>query len=453
VSGVVIDADNTSALAGALKTFDDLVNVDVGFAHPVAGFTSFREPFDAEAAATARPVAAAVPGAHRAETGGLPFSTLMLGSGADDTDSVAIFRALFDFDDAKQDVLKGFFARPVLGATAFAAQGESVLRSVIADANSADQVVVTGSFIGGTGAGVLPSLVRQLSDKGISSKLHGIFLLEWLQALNGEGQVRAADMQDNARHGLEYFYKHMKERMKSSALIGPPAAATNQGLAQATPGANGAESLSIFPILAAHALLGFVKDAVATKAGLVHAYAIEENNPKSVLSAPWEGGKSLKTRLDAAQRAAAALRFYTANPKEIEALKDSFGLLASRKVVPDGLYFGIKAHADHANEKVDRMVELVLAVAEHHVKALEHVVSRFAQVFQSMGGLGVDETHRQFMAERPTVHESLKKIWGESQRASLQAVDQSLEKGRGSEAHARSLANKLVKVLLDSLTD
>lgn len=451
-SGIVVDADNTSDLANTLKSFDGYVKPDLGALHPVPGFASFAEPFDSRAAATAQAHLAGGKGGA-AQQGGLRFDSLMMGQGTDE-DSREVFKALYSQRDAAQDVLKGFFARPILGSTAFAAQGDNLMRQVVAEANRADQIAVTGSFIGGTGAGVLPSLVRQLSGQQLSHKLHGAFLLEWLQSTGGEGSVTTADMQDNARHGLEYFYKHMKDNMKYSALVGPPATANLAGLGAAKPTANGGETLAVFPVMAAHALLKFFMDASSTKSGIVHAYAFDYDQPDGLLAAKWHGSKSLRTRLYAASRTAHALRLYEPNSAEARAVKDSFGLLGSKKRVPVGLGRGIDAHARNARDKPDRMAERVFECLAHHRTGFETNVARFATVFQPFGGLGTDTRLQTMRDSAGATLSELQAAWNESDHVeSLWDIEQDLEMGKHPEAHARSLATKLLTALQDHFTD
>ncbi len=458
MQGLIIDADDGSDLAKKLKSFDSYENKEFRTEHPLPGCASLLEPFDPTFAATARqakqaqkPTGGNTDQFPAAQTG-VPFRALMRGDADDDSGDV--FRALFGPEEAQTDVMHGFFARPTLGASAFAAQGGKLIEEVVAKARSADMCIVTGSFIGGTGAGVLPSLVRQLSEGGVTARLYGVFLMEWLRASDtGSNVVSAASMQNNAMHGVEYFFKHMKTHLTATALVGPPAGTTVPLFAATTPADNMGEAPSFFPLAAARCLFS-MPDTTSAGKGSVNAFVVDEADPLELLKKPWLDGKSLLDYIRAFQKCTALLNYYCAAENEpnrkkvVDNLTSKFG---NQDLIPVSLRAGLKTYAAKAkrapslfggDEAFAAFASDFFSALRHHQVHMEKTVSWFDSVFKAAGGLPVNDVE-QLRRDGSKSLDLLKEYWG----ATIE-VPQELISETDPKAFAASLATELRTRLL-----
>jgi hypothetical protein len=380
----VVDSDRTSPLSKALITFNDLVKPELGFHHPLPGAENFLVPFQTQNAQ-----------ADRGATG-LPFRSLFaLERGSKEE---ALFDALFPRDDAGFNVQEGFYARPILGASTFGGFGEldgGVAKTIQARANNAQQAFVAGSFIGGTGAGVIPSLVQQVTH-GSTTQWFGAFHLLWLQPpdVGSQGRTSRAEMDANMRHGLEYYYRAIAPKLASSVIIGPPKVPAP--LAHECPPVDG-EIHSLFHVVAARAMFHFSSSATVANQHAVHCYNHDDHSPKALLTAEWAGGVSLLDRLLIARRAADALDYYLAADAQgaVSALKKAFGMFGGDGGnVPSGLKADILAFADRAGRGrttfgaggIPEFVDDLMADLAHRQRALKECVSAFEKVFGSLSG-------------------------------------------------------------------
>ena len=368
----IIDGDEVHPLAKKLKTFDDYApSADPAFTHPLGRVDAFLKPF-----------------ATRAMAGGdandTSFRALMLGTDAGGDDG-AVFDALFDDEQKDQSVAQGFYAQPSLGATAFAAQHaleDNVLATLRARCEGAEKVFVTGSFIGGTGAGVIPALVASLGD---SQRWFGAFLLRWMDAgqAAGDGVVTTAAMDTNMRHGLDYFYSTVRPHLCAAALLGPPPTAQT-ALISAAPQKSG-ETPSYYHLVAARAYFKTMSDSQATWNNAVLTFAHDEENPTWLLDQDWAGRRTLRTRLQCASRAADWLQdFCEPVPDKAQALASEFGLFGLPEGIPPGLS-GLKAWWKRGRMGKEEFVRALFENLEHRKIALRSASRYFADMFPAVG--------------------------------------------------------------------
>jgi hypothetical protein len=435
----VVDSDRTSPLSKALITFNDLVSPELGFHHPLRGAENFLVPFETQNAQ-----------ADRGATG-LPFRALFnLERGST---SEGVFDALFPREDAGFNVQEGFYARPILGASTFGAFGEvdnGVAKTIQARANNAQQAFIAGSFIGGTGAGVIPSLVQQVTH-GSTTQWFGAFHLLWLQPpdVGSKGKTSRAEMDANMRHGLEYYYRAIAPKLASSVIIGPPK--TPAPLAQECSPVDG-EIHSIFHVVAARAMFHFSSSATIANMHAVHCYNHDDNAPKALLDAEWAGGVTLRDRLLIARRAARSLDYYLATDAQgaVSALKKAFGMFGGDAGnVPAGLKTDILAFADKAGRGrstfgaggIPEFVDDLLGDLRHRQRALTECISAFEKVF---GALPSDSRFDVAESGAGGPLDTLKALW-----RSPTPIPTLSDKTPASEYHHR-LAQALESRLLDA---
>ena len=423
----IVDADNRSKLAKRTKNAAGYVDHNFGIDHPLGDSArGFLTPFDPEAAAD----------------GGseLTVRDLTLGQ-TPKPETANLFDALFRPEDAEQNIHQGFYAKPKLGSTAFAAQsikGDGLVSQINAKIGNHDKVFICGSFIGGTGAGVIPSLVQKLT-RNSAVKWYGMFHLRWLDPTGGgNAAITGADMDRNMRHGAEYFYQYVRENMRASVLMGPPTSGTDNLIGPVSNPANG-ENPSFYHVLASYALHHFRTDAVEDYDGSVGVFNHDDANRDWLLEQEWHGQKSLVDRLQTAAYAAELLEESVSDNFQ-EILRGAYGAFGTKSKVPDGLRESIADYADDMgvsgwtggmkDEAGPELFQPLRANLEHRRQSLEERLDYFRDVFGNF--------------ERPTVGEprtELRDKWGEEHKVALpssEGVDR-----------VNHLADKLTKLLLN----
>lgn len=439
---VVVDSDTDSKLAHQLQTMEGHVDSSRGLEHPLqGGSASFRSPYNqADAKKDAK--------------GELSFQHLMVRDQLDD-DIGEAFTALFSPEDAARDVQRGFYAMPVLGGTTFGAQGKDVIDKLREGASAANRAVyVVGSFVGGTGAGVIPAIVEQLASSGT---WHGSFLLDWLQAAGGgSSSISQENMVTNSRHALQYFYDHLRPNLRATALVGPAMAEGGALLAAAAPDPSQGETTAIFPLLACFALVPYFDRSKKFNSS-VFVYGHEPTKARGLLEEQWRlpDRQTLQTRLWTARRAALALDYYTGTTDEAKKnranMASAFGVMASKDQIPAGLAKWINNFCDQAGLVTSRLgiktrrqedlVRMLLVELEHRAKTLNNLVIHFDKVFAPAGGIGQDVKADEV---RRDPHSAIWNAWSSGEITPP-------NKGQGPESHvlyAQYLADELVKLVL-----
>ena len=150
-----------------------------------------------------------------------------------------MFEAMFEQPMDEIPVHKGMYGNPCVGATVFAegAQNNS-FKNILAPVQNATEVVVCGSVVGGTGAGITHKLITEVRKHYNEPKdMFGIFMLPWFKVQSGVTQAGAINdqlIQRNASHGIKYFYEQTIPALTSSALVGFPEGQKSKVLSEMT---------------------------------------------------------------------------------------------------------------------------------------------------------------------------------------------------------------------------
>lgn len=435
---IVIDADSASPLARQLLTLDGMVDSQSGIKKHVltlADGNGFKAPYPADLAA-------------QAADGGVNFGSLLEAEGESPWVS-EVREAIFAQDELNQDVRSGFYAKPCLGASAVSLFGgdSGLIYDLRARASGAQRVFVTGSFIGGTGAGVLPSLVVQLAD---SQKWHGVFLLEWLAPTAGDGgAITGTTMKTNALHGLSYFYADMRERLKVSALIGPPGGNVHRTYSAAAPNPNEAETNSLYPLIAAGCIQQIRASNAPSWNGAVHSYGLPDNQPDALLDQEWNSKRTLRNALFAERRLCEALSLYAAGDADSEAavssLKSCFSKFGGRAGAPLGLQESISAYGKSVgmgsgllNDRRSLFVDELMPKLAFFYQQSRALLAFYEQVFADAGGLGPDNV---WLAIKQNRRARLDSAWARA--VAEPSGNQTLQPAQGAQELARLLVEQL----------
>lgn len=200
MSLAVIDAEDSKELSINLKTFGQTADGNYGL-HPLAKGDKIYPPFD------------------RGVMSDPKFQDLFV------QNATPLERELFELAvdpvSAALSVKEGMFGRPSVGATIFAQNRQTQLGAVFESAQDAEMIFVTGSIVGGTGAGILHQLIKALPEE---KRIYAIIFLKWLSAALGGSKQTISDgtMERNMRYGLDYFFKDTRTHLKAALLIGRP---------------------------------------------------------------------------------------------------------------------------------------------------------------------------------------------------------------------------------------
>ena len=229
-----------------------------------------------------------------------------------------IFEALFDQTSAKVKIKDGFYGNPSVGATLFAASTSSILKSLLDKVCAAapDRIVVCGSFVGGTGAGIMHKLIEHPKLKEIQK--HGIFFLPWFQpgaSVPGDEYAAgsAATIATNMRHGLAYLFASTRGSLANAIVIGTPNQLSERLRPRELP-KDGQDHPHFLHVVAARCMTRLPKMAVTDGADkhLVYTWGhdLDGEGESAMLQDDWrEGGKeSLRKRIVAAKVTANLLK-------------------------------------------------------------------------------------------------------------------------------------------------
>ena len=284
----VIDADSESRLAARLRTFGNTVNS--GTPHPLPGAQTIVPPFARDT---------------MKET---LFRRIFIDDRADPLER-ELFELFYDEESggidgasgpaAGVDIGKGMFANPSVGSAVFASSKGGAMDPLFGRARTAARIFVVGSFLGGTGAGITHQLIKLVREAvGPAKPIYGAFLLRWFDLPPTTGQTVDTDtLLASMGHGLEYFYRYTKHLLDASILMGVPSNPPPQ--VKAVPAAmDNDETVSLYPLLAAYALV-LLPDKTDTQArSMHHTYSIthDDNNPIWPLTRAWNKPRNPNSR-------------------------------------------------------------------------------------------------------------------------------------------------------------
>jgi hypothetical protein len=287
---IALDPDNATPLPQLLKAPTPSMS---GANHPLKNGT-VRAPFDIE------------------KLGKKTFEELFVD--ADHPMEQELFQALFDEDEGKIPVHKGMYGTPCVGATVFGEGANTdALQNLLKPLATATQVFVCGSVVGGTGAGLMHKLVREI-QRYYAGEMFGIFMLPWFDIDGGGGAaaINMAVINRNASHGTKYFYEHTLPMLTASLLVGSPGMRATPVLQRIKVGEGDmAEKPSYLHLVAARAMLDLPKAHTANREvkayGMVHSLTREG----WLLDETWETGRSLRHLVRSLRVQENLLRFLT----------------------------------------------------------------------------------------------------------------------------------------------
>ncbi|MCB9743520.1 MAG: hypothetical protein H6741_05795 [Alphaproteobacteria bacterium] len=260
------------------------------------------------------------------------FSDLFLqGAGAPEQE---LFEAFFDPPSARVNIEHGMYGNPAVGATVFANAAGEKIDGMLARATNAEQILVTGSFVGGTGAGVTHQLLRKLKDKGCSGKTFLAALLPWHQPdrpVDAKVPLHEASMTANMRFGVDYLYNNSRHFVQGACLLGVPSDGdAGLGAAKVQVGVN-KEYPHLFHAFACH----YLQHAPSAKVTIDNPHALftylwDPAAQNWLLDQVWAGGHTLRWYLQRATGVKAVLD-HLLSAEVAEEFADSFGWFGAKK--------------------------------------------------------------------------------------------------------------------------
>jgi hypothetical protein len=299
---LIIDADTESALTKGLTGFGGTVTS--WEQHPIG-------------AQVLRPL-------PEGSIANLKFKDLFVRPGAQ-TEESELFDAFFDERSAAVAVEHGMYGNPAVGSTVFAHAAAGTLDTVLdIAANTPDQVFVCGSFVGGTGAGVIHQLLRAMAQRmGSEERIHLIALLPWLQATGSDADpIGAVSMTTNMQFGTTYLDQRTRMSLRSACLLGIPSdRAAGVEPANVQKG-NNQEYPHLLHVVASH-YLQWAPQAMVTLSWPKHRVVAPIHNsdePKALLERTWANRRTLRQSVERAQFGFAVLDFLTSTEHETKFL-------------------------------------------------------------------------------------------------------------------------------------
>lgn len=152
--------------------------------------------------------------------------------------TLPLAHALFNTTQLNVQIIKGMNCEPTVGATVAArkfriseVQQEEEVQSLQDAIAGFSRVIVVGSIVGGTGAGVTPQLVKWIRDHLSSMKVYGLLFMRWidLPQTDQDGPTNVK-MSGNAKAWLNYLIEHhpdnpdgeRRELFTHYVLVGAP---------------------------------------------------------------------------------------------------------------------------------------------------------------------------------------------------------------------------------------
>jgi hypothetical protein len=145
--------------------------------------------------------------------------------------------ALFNTNQLNVQIIKGMNCEPTVGATVAArrfsvdvTETENEVQGLENGIAAFDNVIIVGSVIGGTGAGVTPQLVKWIKHHSPTKKIYGLLFLRWIDLPKDDAEGASnAKMHGNTKAWLNYLLEHHPgnygsrgELFTSYVLIGAP---------------------------------------------------------------------------------------------------------------------------------------------------------------------------------------------------------------------------------------
>lgn len=285
----------------------------------------------------------------------------------------AIFEVLFDKESASVKVKEGFYAKPTIGATVFLKfQGKHMMPVVDAArvSGSSDSVFVVGSLTGGTGAGLLHSIIRWISSEAPAPRKYGVFYQPWFRkaattvnqplppaSANGGGKgqtVTEGTLDRNWRFGVDYLFSETARLLDGSLILGIPDKPVHEKLSKPEIGEGRVgEVLSPLHTLAAYSVLKWRHiSSVEQTQGSIYVAALSD--PAQLYDEMWSAEKTLSWYYNRGTWLRDLLKFVAGEKfgNELRSVfKKAFALFAaSPDRIGSGLYEVIKRFPDTSRD-------------------------------------------------------------------------------------------------------
>jgi hypothetical protein len=331
----VIDSEDATELPSSLKSFGN--TVEPGYTeHPLINGTMIYPPFDKKADRDPK------------------FQDLFLSDHPVSLDK-EIFDTCFEEESAGISIKEGMFGRPSVGATIFAHNKDTELATIFERAQQANNIFVSGSIVGGTGAGLIHQLIRTLQWN--DCRIYGLIFLNWFLAASGGPKKTISDhtLERNMRYGLDYFFSGTRSLLKASLLIGvpdePPSDAV--GPIKLEEG-NTQEKQHCFHLLASYGILRLPSIAVTEKTdGSIYAAAYE--GVEQMYGEVWEQGKELNWYVNRANFVKEILHYASSAKFKDEMLK-TLGRLSGMMAKPENVGLGLHEAVKRFDRSQHKMV-------------------------------------------------------------------------------------------------
>jgi hypothetical protein len=333
-----IDADDGQELSVKLKTFGETVEPDYTH-HPLMNGEKIYHPFDKTVQKDPE------------------FQDLFAGMHLEPPQK-DVFEVCFDEYSSGIHVKDGMFGRPSVGATIFAHNKNTQLKSVFERVNLATNIFIAGSFVGGTGAGLIHQLVKMMEGKG--KRIYGLIFLRWFGVPRGAARQTINDStQDrNMRYGLDYFFRDTRPLLKAALLIGLPDHPPDAKVAPIVmePGKTN-EKKHYFHLVAAYGVINMQKIAVTEQTdGSTYAAIYDNDHPLQIYDAPWRDGRELYWYANRGGFVKELLD-YVCSAKFRKEIGSAFGWTGSPRNIGQMLYDAIKLYDKRQREvKIDEIV-------------------------------------------------------------------------------------------------
>jgi len=337
----VIDADIHGELTQTLQTFGDTVQAPYT-EHPAEGGIGLYPPYD--------------PQQHADPA----FCDLFASPSPLEKQ---IFETLFEESSAQVRVKEGFFGRPAVGVTVAVKYQESQLRPIWEAARlvaGKDNIFVTGSLTGGTGAGLVHNVVRGLREAS-TARIYGILYLRWFRMPSGAGArttISDDTLNRNMRYGLDYLFRSTARNFHATLLLGLPDNPPHErlGPVEVHPGKTG-ELAHALHAVGAYGILKLVDIARTEQTGGA-IYGAALGDPVRLYEERWWDGRPLAWYYSRAVWLRDILR-YTCQPKFREELLSTFKrfLGAAPRNVGEGLHKAVGRYPESQRDTVIREMQ------------------------------------------------------------------------------------------------
>lgn len=325
-----------------------------------------------------------------------------------------IFELAFDEQSADIPVKEGMYGRPSVGSTIFAQNKSRSLEKVFEKAKSTDaeKIFVTGSMVGGTGAGIMHQLVRALPE---DKRIYGLVFLRWFDTAAGGAKqtISRATMERNMFYGLDYFFKDTRARLNAAMLLGiPEKAPADLSPLNVRSGELG-EKPHFLHLIAAYGILELPRKAVTEKEvkgeGSVYAAAYEKR--EQMYDEKWESEKKLDWYVNRGLFVKEILD-YVSSEHYIKQLDAMFGmvsgLLNKPKNVGTGLYETILRYKKAERKtKIQEMAQTWRALSQQY----EFSIGWLDKVLGQMDEKKYSPTYSSVKGNNEQKADKVQKIW------------------------------------------